>query len=267
MVLLVVGVVFYRSIGDPSERIILLAGILLGLLITGAAGLSVRRDNFRRALAEQALQESERKYRMLVDGVKDYAILMLGPHGEIRSWNPGAERMSGCSFEEVAGQNFSRFFPGEDIEHGVPAEILRLAAANGEHEEQGMRLRGDGTRYLARTSYTASRDIADMLCGFSVVSRDLTESTESDAKYRGLMEAAPDAMVVVNQSGEIVLLNVQAEKQFGYRRDELLGQKVTNIIPEGFAERLIADDLRSSEDALAQQIGTGIELNAPAQGW
>ena len=80
------------------------------------------------------------------------------------------------------------------------------------------------------------------------------------AKYRGLLEAAPDAMVVVNQGGEIVLLNVQAEKQFGYRRDELLGQKVTNIIPEGFAERLIADDLRSAEDALAQQIGTGIEL-------
>ena len=83
-----------------------------------------------------------------------------------------------------------------------------------------------------------------------------------EGRYRGLMEAAPDAMVVVNQSGEIVLLNVQAEKQFGYRRDELLGQKVTNIIPDGFAERLIADDLRSTEDALAQQIGTGIELIA-----
>ena len=68
---------------------------------------------------------------------------------------------------------------------------------------------------------------------------------QMEGKYRGLLEAAPDAMVVVNQSGEIVLLNVQAEKQFGYRRDELLGQKVTNIIPEGFAERLVADDLRS----------------------
>jgi PAS domain S-box-containing protein len=88
------------------------------------------------------------------------------------------------------------------------------------------------------------------------------ESAESGAKYRGLLEAAPDAMVVVNQAGEIVLLNVQAEKQFGYHRDELLGQKVTNIIPEGFAERLIADDLRSAADALAQQIGTGIELTA-----
>src|SRR5687767_8734669 len=69
-------------------------------------------------------------------------------------------------------------------------------------------------------------------------------------------------MVVVDQAGEIVLLNLQAEKQFGYSRDELVGQKVTNIIPEGFAERLIADDLRSAAEALAQQIGTGIELTA-----
>jgi len=85
-------------------------------------------------------------------------------------------------------------------------------------------------------------------------------SRESEAKYRGLLEAAPDAMVVVNQAGDIVLLNLQAEKQFGYHRDELVGQQVKNIIPEGFAERLIADDLRSAADALAQQIGTGIEL-------
>ena len=85
---------------------------------------------------------------------------------------------------------------------------------------------------------------------------------QMESRYRGLLEAAPDAMVVVNQSGEIVLLNLQAEKQFGYRRNELLGQKLTNIIPEGFAERLIADGLRSAEDALAQQIGTGVELTA-----
>jgi PAS domain S-box-containing protein len=83
---------------------------------------------------------------------------------------------------------------------------------------------------------------------------------ESEARYRGLLEAAPDAMVVVDQAGEIVLLNLQAEKQFGYQRDDLVGRAITLIIPTGFAERLIADDLRSSADALAQQIGTGIEL-------
>ena len=85
---------------------------------------------------------------------------------------------------------------------------------------------------------------------------------QMEGRYRGLLEAAPDAMVVVDQAGTIVLLNVQAEKQFGYSRDELVGQKVKNIIPEGFAERLVADALRSVEDALAQQIGTGIELIA-----
>jgi PAS domain S-box-containing protein len=83
---------------------------------------------------------------------------------------------------------------------------------------------------------------------------------QMEGRYRGLLEAAPDAMVVVNSGGEIILLNVQAEKRFGYRRDELVGQKVTNIIPEGFAERLLADGLRSEADALAQQIGMGIEL-------
>jgi PAS domain S-box-containing protein len=81
-----------------------------------------------------------------------------------------------------------------------------------------------------------------------------------EGRYRGLLEAAPDAMVVVDGGGKIVLLNIQAENQFGYRRDELLSQKITNIIPEGFAERLISDGTRSAEDALAQQIGTGIEL-------
>jgi PAS domain S-box-containing protein len=88
-----------------------------------------------------------------------------------------------------------------------------------------------------------------------------THLAQMESRYRGLLEAAPDAMVVVDQGGEIVLLNLQAEKQFGYRRDELLGQKVSNIVPEGFAERLVADGLRSAEDALAQQIGTGIELH------
>jgi PAS domain S-box-containing protein len=82
---------------------------------------------------------------------------------------------------------------------------------------------------------------------------------QSEEKYRGLLEAAPDGMVVVNQGGEIVLLNAKAERQFRYSRDELLGQKVTNIIPEGFAERLIADGTHTVAEAQAQQVGTGIE--------
>src|SRR6202163_1254102 len=155
---------------------------------------------------------------------------------------------------------FSAFSPPEEIKRGKPEELLRLTAISGRQEEQGMRVRKDGSRFLANITFTALRDRDGNLQGFSEFCHDLSESKQSGAKYRGLLEAAPDAMVVVNQGGEIVLLNVQAEKQFGYRRDELIGQKVKNIIPEGFAERLIADGTRSAADALAQQIGTGIEL-------
>jgi PAS domain S-box-containing protein len=197
---------------------------------------------------------------MLLDGVREYAIFMMDPQGQIVSWNAGAERIKGYRAEEIIGQNFSRFFPPEDIERGRPEEVLRMTAASGRHEEQGIRVRKDGSRFLASLTFTALRDPNGNLRGFSEFSHDLSESKESGAKYRGLLEAAPDAMVVVNQAGEIVLLNLQAEKQFGYHRDELVGQKVKNIIPEGFAERLLADGLRSVEDALAQQIGTGIEL-------
>jgi diguanylate cyclase (GGDEF)-like protein/PAS domain S-box-containing protein len=215
----------------------------------------------RRRLVEDALRESEERYRMLLDGVQDYAIFMMDPRGQVVSWNAGAERIKGYTADQIIGHNFSCFFPPEDIERGSPEEVLRITATSGRHEEQGMRVRKDGSQFLASVTFTALRDPAGNLRGFSEISHDLSESKESEAKYRGLLEAAPDAMVVVDQRGEIALLNVQAEKQFGYRRDELVGQKVKNIIPEGFAERLIADSLRSAEDALAQQIGTGIELN------
>jgi PAS domain S-box-containing protein len=212
------------------------------------------------SLAEESLRDSEERYRMLVDGIRDYAIFMIDPHGLILSWNAGAERIRGYKAEEIIGRNFSCFFPKQDIEQRRPEEILRLTAACGRHEEQDMRVRKDGSRFLASLTLTALRDRNGNLRGFSEFSHDLTKVKESETKYRGLLEAAPDAMVVVNPGGEIVLLNVQAEKQFGYRRDELVGQQVKNIIPEGFAERLIADDLRSAADALGQQIGTGIEL-------
>jgi PAS domain S-box-containing protein len=206
------------------------------------------------------LRQCEEKYQMLLDEVQDYAIFMLDPQGIIVSWNAGAGRIKGYRGEQIIGHNFSCFFPPEDIKRGRPEEVLRVTAANGRHEYQGMRVRKDGSRFLARIIFKALRDPAGNLRGFSEISRDLSERKESGEKYRGLLEAAPDAMVVVNQGGEIVLLNVQAEKQFGYHRDELVGQQVKNIIPEGFAERLIADGTRTAAQALAQQIGTGIEL-------
>src|SRR3984893_10862854 len=241
-------------------KAVLILGIVVGLLIAVAAGWSVQRENSRRGVAEEGFRVSEEKFKLLLDGVQDYAIFMLDPQGQVASWNAGAERIKGYRAKEILGQNYSCFFTQEDIERGRPDEILRETAATGRHEEQGIRVRKDGSQFLASVTFTALRDLDGNLQGYCEISHDLSESTEAGAKYRGLLEAAPDAIVVVNQAREIVLLNMQAEKQFGYHRDELLGQKVTNIIPEGFAERLIADDLRSVEDALAQQIGTGIEL-------
>jgi PAS domain S-box-containing protein len=243
-----------------ATRIILIFGTGLSLLMAAVAGRSMQRgDSSGRKLAH-ALQESEEQFRMLLDGIRDYAIFMMDPQGQIMSWNAGAERIKGYRADQVIGRNFSCFFPPEEIERGRPQEILRLTAAGGRHEEQGMRVRKDGSQFLASLTFTALRDAVGNLRGFSEFSHDLSQRKESEARYRGLLEAAPDAMVVVNVAGEIVLLNVRAEKEFGYSRDELVGQKVKNIIPQGFAERIIADGTRSAAEALAQQIGTGIEL-------
>ena len=271
VILLVGGAVSYHSMvisalhGAEAKQCfvedgtVLVFGTLLGLLIAAAAGRIFQSEDSGMELA-QALRESEEKYQLLLDGIQNYAIFMMDPRGQILSWNAGAERIKGYKTDEIVGRNFSCFFPPEEIERGRPEEILRLTAASGRHEEQGLRVRKDGSQFLASVVFTALRDPTGNLRGFSEFSHDLTERKESEARYRGLLEAAPDAMVVVNVAGEIVLLNVRAEKEFGYRRDELVGQKVKNIIPEGFAERIIADGTRSAAEALAQQIGTGIEL-------
>ena len=124
----------------------------------------------------------------------------------------------------------------------------------------------DATEILRQSDSLAEQN-AQLEALVATATRDIAVREEADkhlaqmeARYRGLLEAAPDAMVVVDQAGAIVLLNLQAEKQFGYRRDELVGQQVKTVIPKGFAERLIADDARTAAEALAQQIGTGLEL-------
>jgi PAS domain S-box-containing protein len=224
----------------------------------GSDGLS---ESGQRELAEQGLRESEDRYRMLIEQVQDYAIFMLDPAGCVASWNAGAELIMGYRATEIIGEHFSLFYPAEDVANGTPEEVLRSAAATGRHEAEGWRIRKDGSRFRANVVLTALRDSAGGLYGFSEVSRDISERYAVEARYRGLLEAAPDAMVIVNQSGEIVLLNLQAEKVFGYRRDELLGQKVTNIIPVGFAERLLAGGDDSAGDPIIQQMGSGLELH------
>jgi len=112
-----------------------------------------------------------------------YAIFMMDAQGKILTWNAGAERIKGYTPAEIIGHNFSGFFPPEDIKRGRPEEVLRITAANGRHEEQGTRVRKDGSRFVASVVFTALRDSAGNLRGFSEFSHDLSESKESGAKY------------------------------------------------------------------------------------
>ena len=169
---------------DAEQRVdqtkaILIFGTILGLLITAAAGWSVWRDGSRRGRAEEALQDSQERYRMLLDEVRDHAIIMMDPQGRIVTWNAGAEQIQGYSADEIIGQDFSCFYLPEDIARGRPQEILRLTAASGRLEEHGMRVRKDGSRFLASIVFTALHDPAGDLRGFSGICRDLSESKES----------------------------------------------------------------------------------------
>ncbi|MDQ5838685.1 MAG: EAL domain-containing protein [Acidobacteriota bacterium] len=128
-----------------------------------------------RARTENQLRESEERFRLLVEGVNDYAIIMLDPSGRVASWNAGAERIKGYSAEEIVGEHYSRFFPEEDVRKGEPERELQLAAAEGRHEAEGWRVRKDGTRFWANVVMTALRDEAGGLRGFAKVTRDVTE--------------------------------------------------------------------------------------------
>ena len=129
-------------------KMVLALGSLVGLLTALVAEWSLRHENVRRGRTEETLRDSEEKYRMLVDGVRDYAIFMLDLRGQIVSWNAGAEKVKGYKAEEIIGHNFSCFFPAEEIKEGRPEELLRLTALSGRQEEQGTRVRKDGSRFL-----------------------------------------------------------------------------------------------------------------------
>ncbi|MEV1287644.1 PAS domain S-box protein, partial [Micromonospora sp. NPDC049679] len=135
----------------------------------------VTRDMTERRAAEQALRESEERFRLLVQNVLDYAIFMLDPEGRVQSWNAGAQRIKGYSADEIIGRHFSTFYPPDVVAAGYPAEELVIAARDGRVEDEGWRLRKDGSRFWANVVITALYDEAGVLRGFGKVTRDMTE--------------------------------------------------------------------------------------------
>jgi len=174
-------------------KLLIVAGNVLALLILCWAGLAIYREMAKRRRAEETLRQSEERFRLLVSSVQDYAILMLDPEGRVASWNAGAERIEGYAAEEIIGQHFSRFYLPEDIEGGKPKRELQIAAEQGKVEDEGWRVRKDGSRFWADVVITAVRDDSGRLRGFSKVARDLTERKRAEQQTRlqnALLEAS-----------------------------------------------------------------------------
>ena len=229
--------------------------------------LAVVRDVTERQKIEAALHQSEEHFRLIVESVKDYAIFMLDPGGRVTSWNSGAERIKGYRAEEIIGQHFSRFYSQEDIDSGKPDEELKLAASLGQLEDEGWRIRKDGSRFWADVVITAIRGQNDEVIGYSKVTRDFTERKKTEAalqiseqRFRALFDFSPDAIIATNQKGEITEANSQVEKFFGYSRSELVGQAVEILIPERFRNSHPARRTEYSAQPRTRPMGIGLEL-------
>jgi PAS domain S-box-containing protein len=134
--------------------------------------------------AVEELKQSEERFRLLVDGVQDYAIYMVDPQGVVTTWNTGAQRIQGYQAEEIVGKHFSGFYPAEDVQTGKPNRALEIAAAKGQHEEENLRVRKDGSVFWANALITPLYDSARKLYGFAKVVRDISERKENEQKLR-----------------------------------------------------------------------------------
>jgi PAS domain S-box-containing protein len=226
----------------------------------------ITRDVSERLQAQAALAESERRFRMLVEGVVDHAIYMLDPRGVITNWNPGGERLKGYAADEVVGQHFAKFYTKEDRAAGLPARALEAAAREGRYEAEGWRVRKDGSRFWALVVLDAIRDKTGRLEGFAKVTRDITERRaaqealrESERQLRLLVEGVTDyALFMLDPNGIVTSWNAGAQRIKGYSAEEAIGQHFSRFYTE--------QDRAAGKPARALQAATA-EGRFEQEGW
>jgi PAS domain S-box-containing protein len=191
-------------------------------------------------------------YRIAVDQAKDYAVLLLDPAGRILTWNTGAERIKGYSPQEIIGRHFSVFYPREAVDSGWPTHELRVAATEGHFNDEGWRIRRDGSRFWASVAINALRGADGKLLGFSKITRDLTDRRryeealrQSEERFRLLVDGVVDyAVFMLDHEGFVTSWNSGAQRIKGYRHDEIIGKHVSRFYtPEDIDAGLPWEDL------------------------
>ena len=192
----------------------------------------ITRDITERRAAQDALQRSEHRFRLLVDGMIDHAMYLLDPSGIVTSWNAGAERMKGYTPEEIVGHHFSLFYTPEDRASGLPARVLDIAAREGHYEADGWRVRKDGSRFWANTVVDAIRTEDGRLEGFAKITRDISERRaaqealrQSERQFRLLVQNLTDySLFMLDPNGIVTSWNAGAQRIKGYAAHEIIGR-------------------------------------------
>jgi PAS domain S-box-containing protein len=172
----------------------------------------VRTPEHGGATLRDMIARSEEPFRLLVESVKDYAIILLDPTGHVVSWNSGAERIKGYAADEIVGQPMTQFYPTEAVESGFPQHELEVATREGRFEDENWRIRKDGSRFWANVVITALRDNDGTLVGFAKVTRDLTARREAEAQARQLAAEEAARLEATRQSEHLARLNVQLQQ-------------------------------------------------------
>lgn len=197
----------------------------------------------------------------MVDAITDYAIIQLDLDGNVLRWCPGAQALLGYSAHEVLDRPMSMFHIEEDRAGGLAERELAAARELGRHELEGWRVRKGGQLFWAGVVLTPIRDETGAVTGFAKVIRDVTaEHRRTETMFHDLLEAAPDAMVIVASDGRIMLANAQTDEMFGYRREDLIGQRVEMLVPPRLRETHERHRIRFFANPKVRRMGVGLEL-------